>query len=152
MKKVFTRSLLLFLFWVILSGQTDIFYLLSGIVCSVLAESLIQRLSAGHPYMAVFSFRAPLYFVWLAKEIFISAIKVSFMIWSPKLKMNPDLKFIGTKIKTKAGKILFAGSITLTPGTITIDLKNDTMLVHALDKADLEGLENGKMEGKIQAI
>ena len=152
MKKACALILLLFLIWVILSGHSDIFYLLSGFVCCVLAAQIIKGLSLNSANRHDFSYRSILYFIWLAKEILICAVKVSLMVWSPKLNLNSDMKYINTKIKTKSGRVLFASSITLTPGTITIDLKSDSLLVHALNKEDLKELEHGKMEDRIREI
>ena len=152
MKKAFSTFFWLLLFWVILSGQVVVLYLLSGIVCAFLALRLIRKLSISNGNNAGFSLKSLLYFAWLAKEIAVSALKVSIKIWTPQLKLAHDMRYIGTKIKTRAGRVLYASSITLTPGTITIDLKNDSLLVHALDKEDLKDLERGKMEGRIKEI
>ena len=152
MKGAYIYVLLFFGLWLLLSAQIEPFYLCAGIICSVFSLKIFGVLNKNHQNILSFSPRFILYFLWLLKEIFISAIKVTFMVWSPNLQIAPQMKFINTKLKTRAKKILFASSITLTPGTITIDLKNDALLVHALDKNSFADLDQGVMEGRIKAL
>ena len=69
------------------------------------------------------------------KEVWFSAIAVVKIIWDPKLPTNPSFENISTIQQTNAGKVLYANSITLTPGTYTVDL-GDKLLVHSLVKQD----------------
>jgi multicomponent Na+:H+ antiporter subunit E len=53
---------------------------------------------------------------------------------------------------TAAGKVLYANSITLTPGTITLDVQGSTILVHALTEASAQGVENGEMDRRVSRL
>ena len=108
MKKAFSTFFWLLLFWVILSGQVVVFYLLSGIVCAFLALRLIRKLSISNGNNAGFSLKSLLYFAWLAKEIAVSALKVSIKIWTPQLKLAHDMRYIANKIKKRAVCVIYA--------------------------------------------
>ena len=89
------------------------------------------------------------YFLWLLKEIARSSINVTKIIWSRNLKLNPKADWIHTKLKADIKKVIYANSITLTPGTVTINLEDDKLFVHSLEEDGLKDLENGTMENKI---
>lgn len=89
------------------------------------------------------------YFLWLLKEIAKSSISVTKLIWSRDLKLNPAMDWISTKQTTDIGRVIYANSITLTPGTITVCVENKRLLVHSLDGSSLKDLEVGEMDGRI---
>ena len=72
------------------------------------------------------------YFRWLFGEIIKANIAVVRAVLSPELKVSPTLVRIPTPQKTDIGKVMFANSITLTPGTVSVDIQDDHILVHAL--------------------
>ena len=72
------------------------------------------------------------YFRWLFGEIIKANIAVVRAVLSPNLTVSPTLVRIPTPQKTDIGKVMFANSITLTPGTVSVDVQDDHILVHAL--------------------
>ena len=72
------------------------------------------------------------YFGWLFSEIIKANIAVVKAVMSPNLAVSPTLVRIPTPQKTDIGKVMFAYSITLTPGTVSVDIQDDHILVHAL--------------------
>ena len=72
------------------------------------------------------------YFGWLFIEIIKANIAVVKAVMSPDLLVSPTLTRIPTPQKTDIGKVMFANSITLTPGTVSVDIQDDHILVHAL--------------------
>lgn len=66
--------------------------------------------------------------------------------------MQPEVTSFHTKLRTDAGKVILANSITLTPGTITVDIRDDLMLVHCLDESLDAGLEGSEMEKRIMKL
>lgn len=72
------------------------------------------------------------YFRWLFGEIIKANIAVVRAVLSPNLTVSPMLVRIPTPQKTDIGKVMFANSITLTPGTVSVDVQDDHILVHAL--------------------
>jgi multicomponent Na+:H+ antiporter subunit E len=90
------------------------------------------------------------YFLWLVREIFNSAINVTKYIYSSeKYTFKPEVRWIESRQKNEADLVLYANSITLTPGTITIDLEGRKLLVHALDSSGIKDLQKGEMDMNI---
>ncbi len=92
------------------------------------------------------------YFFWLLKEIFSSALSVSFIAWRKAMMIQPIMEPVKTDQKTELGKIIYANSITLTPGTVTLSLEGRHLMVHALDVSFMEDLQEGPMDSKVLKI
>lgn len=90
-----------------------------------------------------------IYFFWLLKEIAKSSVNVTKLILSRKLSLSPAAAWIYTKQSSDIGRVIYANSITLTPGTITICVENQRLLVHSLEALNLKDLESGEMDNKI---
>lgn len=123
------------LLWFALSGMTSpLFLVLAGF--SILATLwLSAKLDVvdreGSPYL-----RAPQFLVysgWLALEVIKSNIKVIAAILGPKGAIDPGFVMLEAGATTGLGKAVFANSITLTPGTVTVDVSDGRLVVHALD-------------------
>ena len=91
------------------------------------------------------------YILWLAKEIFLSGITITKIIWNRNINViiSPRLEFVPTKLKNDIARVIYANSITLTPGTISVSLEKDKILVHSLTK---EGLHLAPMEQEVKKI
>jgi multicomponent Na+:H+ antiporter subunit E len=90
--------------------------------------------------------------LWLIKEIIQANITVVKHIWLGKGSISPAFKKIKISQKTDMGKVIYANSITLTPGTVTIDLVGDEIIVHALLFKDIESLESGEMDRRVSLL
>ncbi len=147
---------ILFAFWVILNGQWTGEIAIVGLVLSALLYLLMWKFMDYSPKRewAVVK-RLPgliAYFFYLVREIFKAAWGTIQFIWSPSQVVEPEVKSFRTKLKSGWGKVVLANSITLTPGTITVDVRDDVMLVHCIDQSFGEGLEDSDMEHRIQKI
>jgi multicomponent Na+:H+ antiporter subunit E len=151
MKHVF-GLLILILLWIVLSGQLQVTYLFLGFVSCLLSLLIINYLRGSWHAEYCFSFKHCIYFIWLLKEICLSAIRVTLIIWSPKINLNSGMQYIKTHIKTQKSRVLYACSISLTPGTFTIELNENRLLIHSLDQASFKDLEYGPMEVRIRSI
>ena len=138
--------LLFFLVWVIFNGRLTLEIALFGIavagavfafVCRFMEYSLKKELQF---YRLMPAFVQYLYY--LIKEIVFSNITVSRMILTRKEEMEPVIVHVRTSLKSEIARVILANSITLTPGTITVSLTDDKLLVHCLDKALSEGMED----------
>ena len=98
--------------------------------------------------------RIPWYLVWMLYQIWLSNIHILRLALGPigLPEVEPKLVRIKTNLKTDFGKWMLANSITLTPGTITIDIKDDELLIHSISSLTTEGVEEDDMERKIAAI
>jgi multicomponent Na+:H+ antiporter subunit E len=122
-----------------------------GAVSAVAIALLGRRMDLidheGHPIHL--SWRVLGYWPWLFKEIAKSAWEVSRIIVNPRLPISPTLVRVKTSQKTVVGVVTYANSITLTPGTISVDVKRDEILVHALTREGAEGLLEGEMDRRV---
>ena len=122
------------LLWFGLSGETSPFFIGLAVIAVVLTLLLSARLKVidrnASPYH-----RAPqllLYMGWLVVEIVKANVAVIVRVLGPRHAIDPAVVRLRTRARTDLGKALFANSITLTPGTVTVDVDGDKVLVHAL--------------------
>jgi multicomponent Na+:H+ antiporter subunit E len=90
--------------------------------------------------------RLALYLPWLLKEIFIANVEVAKVILDPKLPISPRVVVFHGSQETDLGRVIYANSITLTPGTITTGVDGQEFQIHALRAADLETGEEQQMD------
>lgn len=143
--------LLLLTTWGILSGFfTPLFIALAVFSCA-LSVWFRYRMKTNENYPPVFSnlFRFPLYTLWLIKEIFKSTFAVARLVWTPGQKIAPSFAWIPTAQHSNLNKTIYANSITLTPGTVTVVVRGNQLGVHALENSSLEDLRNGNMDQTI---
>jgi multicomponent Na+:H+ antiporter subunit E len=90
------------------------------------------------------------YFLWLLKEILIANIDVISRIIKPNMNYSPTWIKVSAKQKSRLGRAVFANSITLTPGTVSVDVGSDYIWVHAISKEGAESLlEGGDMGERV---
>ena len=120
--------------WFALSGETSPMFLLLAAVSVLIALWISARLRIigrdASPYHR--SIRLIIYFAWLAIEIVKANIAVIVRVLGPKHAINPDVVRVCTSVQSDLGRALFANSITLTPGTVTVDTEGDILVVHTL--------------------
>jgi multicomponent Na+:H+ antiporter subunit E len=151
----------LFAGWLLLSGHITAQFLLLGAVSCALVMWLSARMrlgprtsvSAPHP-SAPHPWRTIKYVAWLGREIFLSNLKVAKMILDPSLPIRPVLFRAPTGQKTDFGRVIFANSITLTPGTISVEIPGDGshILVHSLHEDFSWNSESCDMDTRIAAL
>ncbi len=146
----------LFAFYVVLSGQvTNSFLMIAGVVCCLGITLLCRRLGIvddeGVPYQ--YWWRTIVYLPWLIKEIFKSNIDVLKIVWKPgPMPIAPHMVKVPHSLRTTYGLVTYANSITLTPGTVTVEIGDDAFLVHCLAPAFSEGLLSGDMEARCKWV
>lgn len=89
--------------------------------------------------------KMPAYWLWLAKNILLSNIDVVVRIWRGPGTINPRLATLPAEQESDMGKVIYANSINLTPGTLAIELEDDHVLVHALTEQSMTTLQQGEM-------
>ena len=141
-------------FWLLNSGHYSTLMLLLG------AASIVLVLIISHQMDVVDQESQPLYltrhilgyYLWLIKKIIQANVTVVKHIWLGKESISPTLTKIKISQKTDMGKVIYANSITLTPGTVTIDIKDDEIIVHALLYKDIESLKAGEMDRRVSLL
>lgn len=140
---------LLFVLWIIFNGNITLEIVLFGLVISALIYifnckffdfsikkdiNMIKKLGYFIEYMAVL-------FVLIIK----ANIETLKLIVSNRYDIEPTLVTFDVHFESDVTKVLFANSITLTPGTITAEVEGDTYKVHALDESFIDGINEGKI-------
>ncbi|MCD6035777.1 MAG: Na+/H+ ion antiporter subunit [Rickettsiales bacterium] len=98
------------------------------------------------------SLRMLTYTLWLIREIIYSSINVAQAIWQLSLIPSPVLGSVKATQKNEVGLTLFANSITLTPGTVSIIVEKNKILVHALEEEGFEALREGEMDRRVTGV
>jgi multicomponent Na+:H+ antiporter subunit E len=147
-------GLVLFATWLLLSGHYVSLLLGLGVVSVVVVVLIARRMDVvdheGHPVHL--TWRLLLYCPWLVWEIFKATLDVSKAILHPKMPIEPKVMDIRATQHTELGQVIYANSITLTPGTVTVALHDGNMMVHALTRVAAEGLETGEMDARVTSI
>ncbi len=138
-------AVVLAIYWFALSGYTDPLILGFGVISVVLVIGLCARMKILDEETVPYLF-APLtagYLFWLGKEIVKANVQVVKAVLSPDMEVSPTMVKIPSSPTTEIGKTMFGNSITLTPGTVTVEMEEDEILVHALltEMSDPEGFK-----------
>lgn len=161
LKQWLKLTCLLYILWLILSGHFEMKYLTLGFLGSALIgyvclPALTITSSIGQRDFHLLDVRFSAfcgYWLWLLKEIIKSSLSVSAAILSPKMKINPVIIEIDYIFNNPAAVTVFVNSIILTPGTVTIDVKDERYFyVHALTDTAALGLMDGEMQRRISRV
>ncbi len=137
--------------WLLLSGFFHPLLLGLGVAsvafCAVGAWRLGILDDEGQPFQHLW--RSLRYAPWLLLEIIKANVDVAKVTLTPSLPIHPVLFPTRTSQDSDLGQVIYANSITLTPGTTSIDLEPDSILVHALTEAGAEGVESGEMDRRV---
>lgn len=141
--------------WLLLSGIFDNKLLLGLGFASVLAVTLMMRRldrydGAALPYGM--GLRPLLFAPWILWEIVKSNMHVARVVLSPRMPLNRRLLRVKGSMKSDVAKVVYGNSITLTPGTLTLDIRDGEFLVHALTDEAADGLISGEMDRKVTAL
>ena len=154
MKHTISLFLTLAAFWLLNSGHYSLLILSLGFASIVLILIITHKMDVvDNESQPIYLSRKILgYYLWLIKEIIKSNITVVKHIWLGEKTISPALKKIKISQQTDMGKVIYANSITLTPGTVAIDLVDNEITVHALLYKDIESLEVGEMDRRVTLL
>lgn len=141
--------------WLVFSGMMEPFFIICGIVSCVVALYISLKMTQEEDATEVrlgVTLRGLGYSLWLLKEIVISSVDVAVRIWKEKPDIAPILTWVPTKQTTDIGKTIYANSITLTPGTVCLNVEGDMMQVHALSQEGITSLRCGYMDDNISKM
>ena len=145
---------ILFAFWLLLSGHYDLFHLSLGLICSLLVASvshdlLIENINGTNRIRKTRRFIS--YVPWLIYQIVLANLHVAYLILNPKV-IDPRIVRFKTRLKSQFSMVTLGNSITLTPGTITMDIVDGEFYVHALSKKVADDLLSGEMERRVAHV
>lgn len=144
-------------FWLLLSGHYDPLFISMGVVSATVATwfggALLEHTigpAHSHPRVRVLSLLV--YVGWLVARIIPSAIQVARIVLDPRLPPEPGMVRFRTRLNSPAARTTLANSITLVPGTMTIDVEGDEFTVHAFTHDAVKDLATGRMQNRIARV
>ncbi len=138
-------------FWLAWSGHYTPLMLglgvasVGGVVAIGARMGVVDR--EAHPY--TLGARPPTYLAWLLWQVVLANIDMTRRILAPSLPIRPAVRHVSATQKTDVGRMIFANSITLTPGTLSMKVCEGTILVHAIHDSGLDDLEQGEMDRRV---
>lgn len=151
-------AVLIMALWFIMSGKTEPKFLIIGAASSLIIAALCLRTLTLHGIRTdnqyyIFNVNIVkylIYMLWLLKEIIKSAVAVSVITTVRRSDVEPSIAWFKADYDNPSARAMLANSITLTPGTITIDITEDGIFsVHALTRDIRDGLLDGTMQAKV---
>ncbi len=153
---------ILFAFWLILSGHYEVKYISLGVLaaggvtfltndlfCSLFHRGENEKTDAWFPFLVLWRFLV--YLPWLLYKIILANIQVAYLVLHPRMPIDPALFQFRTQMRRNATQVILANSITLTPGTVTVNLEDGEYIIHIL-KPSLTELQTATPQNKVGAI
>ena len=151
LRRTLSLFVLLFLTWLLLSGIYTGLLLGFGVLSCLLVIAICRRMKIvdleGHPNHLILGMMR--YIPWLLWAIIKANIDVARRILHPRLPLSPRVIQVEASQKTHLGQVIYANSITLTPGTVTIETDEGTIDVHALTRETAEDVRSGGMDRRV---
>ena len=161
--RLILQFIALFVFWLILSGH----YRAEFIVLGVLSAGLVTFLT--HDLVSFVFERAPKeetapwlallrigrflgYLPWLLYRIVLANIQIAIIVLNPRIPVAPALLQFRTRLRNTFAQVIVANSITLTPGTLAVNLEDGQYVVHVLVPTSVAKIREAKIQNKVGAI
>jgi len=144
----------LFGVWLLLSGLFEPLLIALGLLSCIVVVAATGRMEVidheGHPIHLTWG--AATYWPWLGWEILKSNWVLAKCVLSPSMPISPTVFRTKASQKTDLGLVIYANSITLTPGTVSMDVADGYILVHALTGAGAESVQEGTMDRRVSRM
>jgi multicomponent Na+:H+ antiporter subunit E len=156
--KTITRMLVLLVpliaAWLLWSGIYKPLLLALGLFSCLLTIYIKHRMDyfATDVFALRFGGRLLRYWLWLAKEVVKSSLDVARIVLSPSLPISPQVVRIKASCEHPVDQAILANSITLTPGTLALDVHDGEIIVHALTQAGADELKQGEMDRRVATL
>lgn len=151
--------LLFFLVWLIFNGNVTLEIVIFGLVIAAVMFAFICKFMGHSIHKELIYMKKSGYFfryiLILIREIFKANMAVIHLILTDREEVEPVMISCHTDLKTDMAKAILANSITLTPGTITVSMEENELVVHCLDKSMADGMEDSvfvKMLEKLERV
>jgi multicomponent Na+:H+ antiporter subunit E len=139
-------------FWLVLSGHLEPLMLTLGALSVALVCWLAWRagLHRHRDLTLSFALRLPLLVLWLGAKVLVSALAVVRKVWSPRPVLHPVVAQTPARELLELSQVVYANAITLTPGTLTLDVGDDRIEVHSLEPTGIDELRGGQMLNQVR--
>ena len=157
MARTISLTLVLMGLWMLLSGPFSLDHrlvLFLGIASVILVTIIASHMDViDHEGMPVhLTFKIVAYWIWLAREIAKSNWDVARLVLDPKLPISPRMIRVKATQRGDLGRVIHANSITLTPGTVSVELEEGAIVVHAISRQAAEGTLEGAIDRRVSAV
>ena len=156
------QAMTLFAFWFALSGRTDPLFLVTGAATAIGVTAITTRITSvclRPDAETVPIHRIPLAIVraiafagWMAGRILVASVQLTRIVLSPKMPLDPCTVRFRTELTSPLARTTLTNSISLVPGTLTVDIDGSEILVHALSPHQVDDLVTGRLQNKIAGI
>ena len=145
---------LLAIAWLAWSGLFKPLLLALGVLSCLLTFLIVRRMGYfdDEIFAPRFGLRLFAYWLWLGREIFRSSLEVTAIVLHPKLPISPREITITATAQNPLDQVILGNSITLTPGTLALDLHNGVIKVHCLTEAGAKQLLDGEMDRRVAEL
>jgi multicomponent Na+:H+ antiporter subunit E len=139
------------LLWLLLSGHFEVLMLALGLASVILTVFLSLRMNIvdHESYPINLTFKVLRFLIFLWREIILANIDVVVRILKPGKSISPRLANVPLPQKTDLGRVIYANAITLTPGTVSVQLDKENIAVHALAQETIDDLQTGRMANMV---
>jgi len=124
--------------WMILSANFEIANIIIGIGISFFVALLYTQMFKHNEFEVINPYWVGVYLIILIKNLIISNLQITKRTLSKDMKLSPAIVEVKTELKSEWKKLLLANSITLTPGTLTLDVKDDKLYIHIIECKNIE--------------
>tara|TARA_B100000959_G_scaffold10534_1_gene10605 strand:+ start:590 stop:1093 length:504 start_codon:yes stop_codon:yes gene_type:complete len=148
-------TIVMFAFWILLSGEFTFILITSGVVASLITAYLSHDIFIGKADLKTETgrvFKFIVYIPWLLWEIILANVEIAYLVLSPKPLVDPQIVRFKNDLKTDLGIVTLAHSITLTPGTVTVEANREEFVIHAIWQKSADGIIGGEMQQKVKKI
>lgn len=159
LRNTLLQIVMLMVFWLLLSGHYDPMHLSFGVFSALLVMAIHYRLRERLFAMEEWSKdqslrirRLVFYIPWLLWQIILSAMQVVTVVLHPKCPIDPALVRFKTGLANTNAKVILGNSITLTPGTITLEIGQEGFLVHSLMDISSSGIVDGTLPREVAKL
>jgi multicomponent Na+:H+ antiporter subunit E len=154
---------ILFVFWLLLSGHYQAKYIIFGVISAALVTFLTNDLfhavlrhgeGTEPDVRAIFKQlgRFIAYIPWLLGQIVLANVQVAYLVLHPRMPIEPGFLLFSTRMHKGMSQVTLANSITLTPGTITVSLEGGNYIIHNLKPPLAQSLVDGQMQSKVAHV
>ena len=156
------QALVLFAFWFALSGRTDPLFLITGAITAVGVTAVTSRITraclrpdADHvpiTQIPLALVRAVGFAFWMAGRILVASVQLARIVLSREMPLDPCSVRFRTELRSPLARTVLTNSISLVPGTLTVDIDGEVILVHALSPSQVTDLVTGRLQNKVAHI
>lgn len=144
----------LIIIWLLWSGHYTPLLISLGVMSSALVVALSLRMKVvdEEGVLIDIALRLPFFLIWLLREIVKANIDVALRILNPRLPISPRMIRVKADQRSELTGVIYANSITLTPGTVSVDTDGEMITVHALTKSAADEVETGAMSRRVSRL